>query len=83
MLELDHIIVQLERQRAAIDEALDALRGVTNRADARDDAPATPKRLGRPKGSGKKRTLSAAVRRRMSQAQRARWAAHGAAMKTK
>jgi hypothetical protein len=65
MPDLTSIIQQLERQRTAIDNAIEALRGVSG-----ESQPA-PKR-GRPKG--KKRSMSEG-RQRQAEAMRAYWAA--------
>jgi len=62
---LNGIINQLERQKTAIERALTALRGVEG-IEAPAPAPEMPAR------KGKKR--SAAVRKRMKEAQRLRWA---------
>ena len=58
MTDINGIIKQLELERDRIDSAIQALRGVGSTNGAR-----------RPK-----RTLSAAARRRIAAAQRARWA---------
>ena len=59
MTNLSGIIKQLEDERSRIDRAIEALRGVNSPRES----------SGRPK-----RTLSAAARRRIAAAQRARWA---------
>jgi hypothetical protein len=58
MTDLNGIIKQLEQERDRIESAILALRGVGSRNGA----------------SGTRRTLSAAARRRIAAAQRARWA---------
>jgi hypothetical protein len=58
MANLTGIIKQLEEERSRIDQAIQVLRGVASPHGAR-----------RPK-----RTMSAAARRRIAAAQRARWA---------
>lgn len=64
------IIDQLERQKAAIERALAALREVDPSVAARaEHAAATPEAPAR-----KRRKRSAAVRRKMALAQKARWA---------
>jgi hypothetical protein len=63
------IISQLEKQKAAIERALSALREVED--TDRMEAP----RRGRTKNAREKRTLSAEARERISAAQRKRWAA--------
>lgn len=68
MDKLASIIQQLQQERARIDAALRALTGVSNRIGARGP------RMGR-------RKLSAAARRRIAAAQRARWAKWKAAKK--
>ncbi len=65
MSDIENIITELERQRAAIDNALEALRGITRQT--------TSKRPGRPKGS--KRVKSADGRQRQIEAMRRYWAA--------
>ena len=67
---LASIIDQLERQKAAIERALAALREVDAPATAEQvEAAATPKAPTR-----KLKRFSAAARRRMALAQKARWA---------
>jgi hypothetical protein len=69
---LASIITQLERQKTAIDRALVALRQVEG-SDAPGTPPATSAAM--PELSGRKRKKrSAAVRRKMALAQKARWA---------
>jgi hypothetical protein len=67
---LKSIITQLEQRRTAIDRALVALQGVDGTA-----APgtATPALAATPEAPARKK-FSAAVRRRMKEAQRLRWA---------
>jgi hypothetical protein len=62
MDKLASIVQQLQQERARIDAALRALTGISNHSGAMGAA-----RTGR-------RTLSAAARRRIAAAQRARWA---------
>jgi hypothetical protein len=64
--EIDNIISQLERQRTAIDNAIEALRGVSGAS-----RPAA-KRPGRSKG--KKRSMSPEGRQRQIEAMRKYWA---------
>lgn len=64
MSAIENIIQQLERQRTAIDNAIDALRGVGGQ-------PSAPKR-GRPKGSGGRSSVDG--RERQADAMRAYWA---------
>lgn len=69
---IDGIIRELEQRRTAIERALTALREVAGSAAP---TPATPASAATPEVSGRKRKKrSAAVRRRMAMAQRARWA---------
>jgi hypothetical protein len=70
MNELDSIIANLERQRDAIDKALEALHGVSGSAPA-SSAPATKKRAATKKRGG----LTEEGRRRLSENMRKRWAA--------
>ena len=72
---LESIIADLERQRASIDNALKALRGIT-------DEPIATKR-GRPKGTNKakKRAMSTEGRQRQIEAMRKYWAVKKAAAK--
>ena len=65
MSDIQNIITELERQRAAIDNALEALRGVTGQTAVA--------RRGRPKGT--KRSTSVDGRQRQIEAMRAYWAA--------
>jgi hypothetical protein len=66
--DIESIIQQLERQRTAIDNAIEALRGVSG-----ESQPAA-KRRGRPPKAAK-RSMSAAGRQRQIAAMRAYWAA--------
>ena len=68
MNDLDNIVANLERQREAIDKALEALRGVSG---ASTD-------VGRPaarKAANKRTGLTEEGRRRLSENMRKRWAA--------
>jgi len=58
MNNINGIVKQLEQERDRIDSAIQALKGVSSRNGA----------------SRPRRTLSAAARRRIAAAQRARWA---------
>lgn len=58
MTDLGAVLAQLKTERAKLDKAISALAGIT----------------GSPNGGSKKRTLSAAARRKIAAAQRARWA---------
>jgi hypothetical protein len=69
MDKITSIVQQLQQERARIDAALQALTGVSNNRGTRGTA-----RTGR-------RTLSAAARKRIAAAQRARWAKWKAAKK--
>jgi len=86
MTDLTTIITQLEQQKSAIEKALSALREVAGVGVTGGAAPA--KRRGRPKKSApavKKRAsgMTAEGRRRVSEAQKARWAAKKAASASK
>lgn len=59
-MNVDEIVQQLKQQRSRLDAAIQALEGVRGR--------------GRPPGSTKRRTMSAAARERIAQAMKARWA---------
>ena len=74
MNELAKIISQLEQQRNSIDRALVALREVEGLKPTEDEPVETPKA-----DVPKKRTLSAAGRRRIIEATKKRWAAKRAA----
>jgi len=73
--ELNNIVAQLEKQRAAIDNALAALRGISGQETT------TTKTRGRPKGSKQKRVVSDEGRQRQIEAMRRYWAAKKAAAK--
>jgi len=62
---LSSVIAELERQKTAIERALAALRDV-----GATEAPASPAEV----PTGKHKKFSAAARRRMALAQKARWA---------
>ena len=62
-MNISEVVQQLREQRNKIDAAIQALEGIGRKG----------KRLGRPPGS-KRRTMSAAARKRISQAMKARWA---------
>ncbi len=77
MNELDNILKQLEQQRAAIDKALEALRGLSQ-----GQASVVKKGRGRPKRTApaeKKRVVTAEGRQRQIEAMRKYWAAKRAA----
>ena len=63
-MNVDEVIQQLKQQRSRLDAAIQALEGVGGRS----------KRRGRPPGSTKRRIMSAAARKRISKAMKARWA---------
>lgn len=83
MQDLRNIIADLERQKAAIENALAALRDVSGTE--------APKRRGRPPGSGAKRgpgrppkkqvRFTDAGRQRLAEAMKQRWAAKRAGSK--
>jgi ABC-type transporter Mla subunit MlaD len=78
-MNLSEIIKELTQERSKLDAAILALEGVSN-----NGASAPAKRRGRPPGSTnqsaatsaprKRRTMSAAARKLISEAQKARWA---------
>ncbi len=75
MSDIDSIITQLERRRASIETALEALRGLSGDI-------AIKRGPGRPQGSGQKRTgMSSEGRKRQAEAMRAYWAARKAGAK--
>ena len=69
MTELDSIVANLERQREAIDRALEALREVSGTTDAGARPAATKKRAAKKRGG-----LTEEGRRRLSENMRKRWA---------
>ena len=78
-MNVNEIVQQLRNERSKLDAAILALEGVSN-----NGASAPAKRRGRPPGSinkpattsapKKRRTMSAAARKLISEAQKARWA---------
>jgi hypothetical protein len=73
---------QLEHQLASVRSAIVSL--TTGGGSVEGATPAGKRGPGRPKGSGKKtgrRTMSAAARKRISEAQKARWAKQKAGKK--
>jgi hypothetical protein len=74
-MNVDEVVQQLKQQRSRLDAAIQALEGVGGRG----------KRRGRPPGSTNKnagrRTMSAAARKRISEAMKKRWAAQKKAQK--
>lgn len=85
-MNLDAIIVELTQERNRIDQALSALQ------QSSGNDPANRKRRGRPPGSGsktvpvssgprKRRQMSAAARKKISDAAKRRWATRKAADK--
>lgn len=70
MNDIDKIISQLEQQRAAIDNAISALRTVSGTSSQPEPSQPAQKRRGRPP-----RRLSADGRKRISEAARKMWAA--------
>jgi hypothetical protein len=71
MTDLGAVLVQLKKERAQLDRAITALSGVVRSSSA---APSNNNRR-------VKRKLSAAARKRIAAAQRARWAAWKAKQK--
>lgn len=69
MTEFDSIVANLERQREAIDKALEALREVSGTPHT-GSRPATKKRAAKKRGG-----LTEEGRRRLSENMRKRWAA--------
>jgi hypothetical protein len=59
-MNIDEVVQQLNQQRSRLNAAIQALEGTNRR--------------GRPPGSTKRRTMSAAARKRISQAMKKRWA---------
>jgi hypothetical protein len=83
MPNLTNVIQQLRTERdeaqtriGQLDEALKALTGV-------DGVSRTSRKQSRAQTSGKRRTMSAAARKKIAAAQRARWAKWKAAQKKK
>lgn len=76
MNEIDSIISQLEQQRSAIDQALEALRGVAGNA-------APGRKRGPKKAAAKKRGLTEAGRQRLAANMRRLWAAKRAGGQTR
>jgi hypothetical protein len=70
-MNVDEVVQQLKQQRSKLDAAIQALEGVRGWG----------KRRGRPSGSAKRRTMSVAARKRISQAMKARWAQRKKAQK--
>jgi len=74
-MNVDEIVQQLKQQRNRLDAAIQALEGAGGKG----------KRRGRPPGSanksGKRRTMSTAARKRISQAMKKRWAQRKKAQK--
>ena len=79
-MNVNEIVQQLRNERSKLDAAILALEGVSN-----NGASAPAKRRGRPPGSinkpaatsapKKRRTMSAAARKRLAEGMRKRWAA--------
>jgi len=69
-MNVDEVVHQLKQQRGRLDAAIHALEGVSVRG----------KRRGRPPGNTRP-TMSAAARKRISQAMKKRWAAQKKAQK--
>ena len=68
-MDLNHIVEQLKQERARLDAAIAALDGIGPRR------PGRPPGTGRGAGNGRRRRhMSAAARRRISQAMKQRWA---------
>jgi len=63
-MNVDELVQQLKQQRSRLDAAIQGLEGIGGPS----------KRRGRPPGSTKRRTMSAAARKRISAAMKARWA---------
>jgi len=73
-MAIDEIIKQLEEERNRIDRAIQILAGVRSGTVSNRTATKPISRATRSKIVGKGRTMSAASRRKIAAAQRARWA---------
>jgi hypothetical protein len=66
-MDIESILTHLKEELTRIENAITALTGFGSQS--------TPRRgPGRPAGTGKKRTMSASARKRISEAMKARWA---------
>ena len=63
-MDIQNLVSELKAQRNRLDQAISALEGLTSSAPRR----------GRPPKGGKRRTMSAAARKRISAAMKQRWA---------
>ena len=81
MTDLQQIINDLERQRAVIDTALTALRGLSNGEPQRRGPGRPPGKRGPGRPPKKRPNISEEGRQRIAEALRKRWAAKKAAAK--
>lgn len=70
-MQVDEILIEIDREIARLQQARDLLAGSTSKGVARRSAPAAPKPQTKKSG---KRKLSAEGRRRISEALKRRWA---------
>ena len=70
-MNVDEIVQQLKQQRSRLDAAIQALEGVSGGEKRRGRPPGSKNASGAPK----RRTMSAAARKRIAEATRKRWAA--------
>ena len=72
-MDIHNIIAELRRQRSLLDQAIEALDGLGTRG-ARRGRPPKAQRGGNVIAMPGRRTMSAAARKRISQAMKRRWA---------
>ena len=82
LTDLQQIIHDLERQRAAIETALAALRGLSTTVPQRRGPGRPPGKPGPGRPLKKRSNISEEGRQRIAEAQRERWSAKAAAKKT-
>jgi len=70
-MNTDEIVQQLKQQRSRLDAAIQALQGTEGHGKRRGRPPGSKNASGTPK----RRTMSAAARKRIAEATRKRWAA--------
>ena len=71
-MDLENILAELRSQRARIDQAISALEGIAGPSAPRRGRP--PKSQTAPATRQRRRTMSAAARKRISDAMKQRWA---------
>ena len=74
-MNVNEIVQQLKRQRSLLDAAIQALEGTEGHGKRRGRPPGTINKQSTAGAPKKRRTMSAAARKRIAESMRKRWAA--------